>query len=474
MRTSHEHVPWRLRSNRAVGPYFGIAATRHGDDFGTHIRQQLDAARCIVVLWSRTSIASRVVRHEATAGLDGRLVPVLIESVEPPIEFRQIDAVDLSRWDREPPDDELNRLVDSISAVVSSSSSTPSVLVSDSPAARPFEIDVFISYTHLDNIELTEGGTGWVADLGRALEIRLARLLGRKPVVWVDPQLQGNDTFAETLIDRLGRAAVFVPVVSPGYVHSDWARHELVAFSEAVNRRGDGRVNDKARIVKVLKTPVPVEQQSRELQSLAGHELFSVDPDTKKVREVDQGTEGGAERDFSSQLDDLAHAIARRLADLNLSDRVALQDAAKRERAESASQVLLGVAARREAKRGSTFVARFVAYVEELDQLVKQQLLEFEAGIDQRTVQTVMGLTPDRGGRWAIGTPVTVRVSGTHVQVEPPLQSFEWNGHESLFELSRHSRTGSSHRYDSTLFRSLYRRRLNCFRPNKCQPRRRE
>jgi TIR domain-containing protein len=42
----------------------------HGQDFNAYIQQQLDAARCIVVLWSKASVASQFVRDEASEGLE--------------------------------------------------------------------------------------------------------------------------------------------------------------------------------------------------------------------------------------------------------------------------------------------------------------------------------------------------------------------------------------------------------------------
>ena len=68
-----------------------------------------------------------------------------------------------------------------------------------------FDGDAFISYAHLDNVELIEGRRGWVANLHRALEVRVAQLLGKEPHIWRDPKLQGNDFFAETSIERLRR-----------------------------------------------------------------------------------------------------------------------------------------------------------------------------------------------------------------------------------------------------------------------------
>src|SRR5262245_40169802 len=81
----------------------------HGKDFNAYIQQQLDSAGCIVVLWSKASLASPFVRDEATEGLkDGRLVPALIEVVKQPLGFRQLQAADLSDWHGQPPHDEFD------------------------------------------------------------------------------------------------------------------------------------------------------------------------------------------------------------------------------------------------------------------------------------------------------------------------------------------------------------------------------
>ena len=71
-----------------------------------------------------------------------------------------------------------------------------------------FAGDAFISYAHLDNVELVEGRKGWVANFHRALEVRVGQLLGKSPKIWRDPKLSGNDLFAETLVDRLKQVAL--------------------------------------------------------------------------------------------------------------------------------------------------------------------------------------------------------------------------------------------------------------------------
>ena len=172
-----------------------------------------------------------------------------------------------------------------------------------------FESDAFISYAHLDNVELIEGRKGWVANLHRALEIRVGQLLGKQPQIWRDPELQGNDLFADTLIERLQRVATLVSVVSPRYVKSDWARKELSEFWKAAEKQGGVRFQEKGRIFKVLKTPVPLEMQSAELRSVLGYEFFKIDPETGRVRELDEVFGPEAQREFWIRLDDLAHDI---------------------------------------------------------------------------------------------------------------------------------------------------------------------
>ena len=72
---------------------------RGGAQFSKVIEEALKAADAIVVLWSKQSVESAWVRDEAAAGRDtGRLIPVSLDSTEPPLGFRQFQTIDLSRW----------------------------------------------------------------------------------------------------------------------------------------------------------------------------------------------------------------------------------------------------------------------------------------------------------------------------------------------------------------------------------------
>lgn len=173
-----------------------------------------------------------------------------------------------------------------------------------------FDCDAFISYTHIDNVSLVDGSKGWITNLHRALEIRVGQLLGETPEIWRDPKLAGNDVFENTLVEQLKRVAVLITVVSPRYVKSEWTRRELVEFWKAAEAQGGVKFHDKARIFKVLKTPIPRQMDPPELQPLLGYEFFHVDTETGRVRELDEIFGTQAQKEFWMKLDDLAHDIA--------------------------------------------------------------------------------------------------------------------------------------------------------------------
>jgi hypothetical protein len=172
-----------------------------------------------------------------------------------------------------------------------------------------FESDAFISYAHLDNLPLIEGASGWVEDFHRALEVRIAQLRGKEPKIWRDPKLQGNDFFADTLVERLRHVAVLISILSPPYIHSEWTLRELNEFWTAAGEHGGVRIGDKARVFKVLKTPVPLNEQPAELRQLLGYEFFREDPNTRRIRELNRAFGRDAELEFLMRLDDLAHEM---------------------------------------------------------------------------------------------------------------------------------------------------------------------
>ncbi len=71
-----------------------------GSRFATEIDRELKNSDAVVVLWSKTSVDSPWVQDEAAEGRDsGRLVPLLMGNVKPPLGFRQFQSIDFGDWD---------------------------------------------------------------------------------------------------------------------------------------------------------------------------------------------------------------------------------------------------------------------------------------------------------------------------------------------------------------------------------------
>ncbi|MEB3168355.1 MAG: TIR domain-containing protein, partial [Synechococcaceae cyanobacterium] len=115
---------------------------------------------------------------------------------------------------------------------------------------------VFISYAHIDNLPLSEEQQGWISRFHNTLEVFLSQRLGDKARIWRDLKLQGNDIFGDEIVDAFRDAALFLSVLSPRYVRSDWCKREIKEFCLHAEG-GDGLVfENKSRVFKVIKTPV--------------------------------------------------------------------------------------------------------------------------------------------------------------------------------------------------------------------------
>ena len=92
--------------------------TRAGTIWPKVLEDELGLARCLMVLWTANSVASRWVRIEAYEALQGdKLLPVRLENVKPPLEFRQTQTFDLLGWAGERDDPRLDHLVADLCAL---------------------------------------------------------------------------------------------------------------------------------------------------------------------------------------------------------------------------------------------------------------------------------------------------------------------------------------------------------------------
>lgn len=97
---------------------FWDQATPPGVDWDTWIRGKLSDSRSVVVLWSKASVASANVRHEAIIARDqGKLIPVLLEAVDPrdfPMGLYLVQALKLHDWNGDTSSEAFLRLLENL------------------------------------------------------------------------------------------------------------------------------------------------------------------------------------------------------------------------------------------------------------------------------------------------------------------------------------------------------------------------
>jgi formylglycine-generating enzyme required for sulfatase activity len=113
---------WSVFWDRTIPP---------GQSWRSYIGKALDDARCVIVLWSASSIESEFVLEEADdANRRKVLLPAAIEPVLPPLGFRAIQAADLIRWDG---DANANAFLQFLDAVTVYLGPSPAVVADEKP-----------------------------------------------------------------------------------------------------------------------------------------------------------------------------------------------------------------------------------------------------------------------------------------------------------------------------------------------------
>lgn len=109
-----------------------------GRSYREVIGAQLQTAKCVIVVWSKLSVDGQWVLDEADAGKQRKvLLPILIDDVEIPYGFRQIEAARLTGWADDGSDHEFLSVVASVAHFVGR---PPGGRVPEpfaTPAARP-------------------------------------------------------------------------------------------------------------------------------------------------------------------------------------------------------------------------------------------------------------------------------------------------------------------------------------------------
>src|SRR5215475_613133 len=84
--------------------------------------------------------------------------------------------------------------------------------------------DVFISYAHRDNLD------GWVTRLKDKLTEKLNPFLAGRAEVWFDDRIRPGVYFKEEIQQKLRHTPIFVAVVSPSYLDSEFCIYDEFEF----------------------------------------------------------------------------------------------------------------------------------------------------------------------------------------------------------------------------------------------------
>ncbi|MBL8413629.1 MAG: toll/interleukin-1 receptor domain-containing protein [Propionivibrio sp.] len=158
-----------------------------GKSYRQLIESAITDARCVVVLWTRHSIASKWVHEEADEGLRREiLVPVLLDDVAPPLGFRSIQAANLTHWHDGAEDPAIRRLLDDIANVLPvKTSALDASTVSPPPGART---EPQVTDSRAAGTTATARRTGWTPK-------RLALAVGGAlTAIWIISKLAGPDS----------------------------------------------------------------------------------------------------------------------------------------------------------------------------------------------------------------------------------------------------------------------------------------
>ena len=155
---------------------------------------------------------------------------------------------------------------------------------------------VFISYAHIDNLPLSPEQQGWISRFHHTFSVFLSQRLGLQAEIWRDQKLQGNDVFGDEIVKQFRDTTLFVSILSPRYVRSLWCKREVAEFCDHAMANGGLTLDNKSRLLKVVKTPVEREHGDEfglpaVVQGILGYEFyvqdeqgcFDLDPDFGEI-----------------------------------------------------------------------------------------------------------------------------------------------------------------------------------------------
>ncbi len=174
-----------------------------------------------------------------------------------------------------------------------------------------FEKHLFISYAHIDNQPLTDQQQGWITRFHASLSTLLSMRMGRPAQIWRDSKLRGNDVFADEIVQQFPKTALLVSVLTPRYVESEWCTREVNEFVKTAQASGGLVVDNKARIFKVIKSPVDSEGTLPQVMKDALGYPFYIFDDEETPLELDPAYGGDLAQKYNLKLAKLAWDVSQ-------------------------------------------------------------------------------------------------------------------------------------------------------------------
>ena len=137
-----------------------------------------------------------------------------------------------------------------------------------------YDYDIFISYAHVDNLEISGQKNGWIEEFYNSLNLLMIKRYGRMDVIkiwWDNKKLDGSILFDKSIETGIKESAIMICLQSPGYAQSPYCKQELDTFYKKASEEKVGlSIGDRSRIINVLLNNIPFKQWPPELSGTSG------------------------------------------------------------------------------------------------------------------------------------------------------------------------------------------------------------
>lgn len=151
--------------------------------------------------------------------------------------------------------------------------------------------DILICYSQLDN------ETQWVDNFKKFIELMVTQVQGVKPNV-----SQKSDT-EEINENDIANSTILIPILTSSFMASGVCLDTLETYAKSLSNS-----KNKA-IFKILKYPVPINDQPSKLRDLLGYEFYQINYESGEVEDYKDFFSADAEKNYWMRMVDLVYDI---------------------------------------------------------------------------------------------------------------------------------------------------------------------